>query len=87
MLKVLIFLPISCRFCGKTHERNKKKCLAFRKQCKKCGKDNHFVAKCMSKQGKGKSVDKVAETDEKYKEILSVTAECVNIVKYTTDET
>ena len=50
-------------------------------------KDNHFVAEYMSKQGKGKSVDKVAETDEKYKEILSVTAESVNIVKYTTDET
>lgn len=34
---------VSCMFCGSSHERNKKKCPAFGKCCKKCGKENHFA--------------------------------------------
>ena len=50
---------ICCKFCGKTHERNKTKCPAFGKKCKKCGKDNHFAAMCKSR----------AENSRKYKAV------------------
>ena len=31
-----------CRYCGGRHERDKKKCPAFGKTCRRCGKFNHF---------------------------------------------
>ena len=40
-----------CRYCGGAHERDKHKCPAFGKSCRKCGKANHFQSVCMQKQG------------------------------------
>ena len=71
---------IDCRFCGKSHERNKQKCPAYGKKCKKCGKDNHFATKCKTSQQtaekKRRQVHNVAEceSDSEFEEILCVTA-------------
>ena len=35
-----------CKFCGKSHKRNREKCPAFGQICKKCKKENHVVSKC-----------------------------------------
>ena len=35
-----------CRYCGKSHERNKLKCPAWGKVCSKCQVPNHFASKC-----------------------------------------
>ena len=35
-----------CKFCGKSHERNREKCPAFGQICKKCKKENHVASKC-----------------------------------------
>jgi len=39
-----------CWFCGRQHDFGRKYCPAYGKQCTKCGKNNHFAAKCKSKQ-------------------------------------
>ena len=35
-----------CKFCGKSHERNREECPAYGKVCKKCKKENHVASKC-----------------------------------------
>ena len=36
-----------CKFCGKSHERNREtECPAFGQICKKCKKENHVAIKC-----------------------------------------
>ena len=35
-----------CKFCGKSHERNREKCPAFGQTCRKCKKENHVASKC-----------------------------------------
>ena len=35
-----------CKFCGKSHERNREKHPAFCQICKKCKKENHVASKC-----------------------------------------
>ena len=41
-------LVVQCKYCGTSHERNKLKCPAVGKTCKKCGKQNHFAKVCKS---------------------------------------
>jgi len=41
-------LVSSCRYCGYDHPRGK--CPAYGKTCKKCGKKNHFIARCSVKE-------------------------------------
>ncbi|XP_035711740.1 uncharacterized protein LOC118437070 [Folsomia candida] len=41
----------SCKFCGRTHEMKKELCPAWGKDCKTCGKKNHFSKLCKSKVG------------------------------------
>ena len=45
-----------CKRCGGDHEREKEKCPAYGKECRKCGKMNHYARKCLS--GKPKNKDK-----------------------------
>lgn len=72
---------VNCKFCGKIHEKNKKKCPAYGKTCKHCGKNNHFAAMCRTKQYRGKSVHTVTESDEEgYEDILCVSVDNVNTV-------
>lgn len=77
---------VDCKFCGKSHEKNKQKCPAYGKKCKNCGKDNHFAAKCkapqQAKEKKNKQVHNVAECEsDEFEEILCVTeVENVNVV-------
>ena len=35
-----------CKFCGKSHERNREKCPAYGKVCRKCKKESHVASKC-----------------------------------------
>lgn len=83
---------ISCKFCGKMHDRQKMKCPAFGKRCKKCGKENHFAVTCRSKvshREQRKKVHAVAEQDsDSCEDIMTVTAvtqevEAVNHIKDT----
>ena len=37
-----------CKYCGMSHVRDKQKCPALGKSCKKCGKLNHFAKVCKS---------------------------------------
>ncbi len=83
-------MEISCKFCGKVHERQKAKCPAFGKKCKKCGKENHFTVTCRSKvsyREHRKKVHTVTQQDsDSCEDIMTVTAvtqemEAVNHVK------
>nr|XP_054599642.1 uncharacterized protein LOC129164243 isoform X1 [Nothobranchius furzeri] len=69
---------ISCRFCGRAHERLKAKCPAYGKKRKKCGKENHFAIACRSKSSQsenGKKVHTVMEQDsDSCEDIMTVTA-------------
>ena len=42
-----------CKFCGRSHKRNKESCPAFGRYCSGCGKRNHFVEKCSLKKSPG----------------------------------
>ena len=35
-----------CKYCGRDHEFDKRKCPAYGKSCKICGKNNHFASVC-----------------------------------------
>jgi hypothetical protein len=39
---------VQCKYCGMSHVRDKQKCPALGKSCKKCGKPNHFAKVCKS---------------------------------------
>ncbi|KAK5853431.1 hypothetical protein PBY51_007214 [Eleginops maclovinus] len=78
---------VDCTFCGKSHERSKQKCPAYGKTCKKCGKENHFAAKCKASQQpreweqRKKQVHNVAEQEsDEFDEILCVTEEKIETV-------
>ena len=78
---------VDCKFCGKSHERSKQKCPAYGKTCKKCGKENHFAAKCKAgqqpreREQRKKQVHHVAEHEsDEFDEILCVTAEEIETV-------
>lgn len=81
---------VDCKFCGQSHEKNKQKCPAFGKKCKKCGKENHFAVKCKASQQAGEKKTKrvhvaATENDEsdEFEEVCSVTAkrkDNVNVV-------
>ena len=36
-----------CKYCGNSHQR--RQCPAYGKECKTCGKKNHFAKKCLSR--------------------------------------
>lgn len=40
---------VNCRWCGKTHAKDKNKCPARGKKCSKCGLENHFASVCKTK--------------------------------------
>ena len=43
-----------CKFCGRSHKRNKESCPAYGKFCSGCGRRNHFVEKCSMQKSPGK---------------------------------
>ena len=43
---------VNCKYCGRKHLRDKNQCPAYGAKCQKCGKPNHFAAKCKSKARK-----------------------------------
>uniref|UniRef100_A0A8C5QD11 Gypsy retrotransposon integrase-like protein 1 n=1 Tax=Leptobrachium leishanense TaxID=445787 RepID=A0A8C5QD11_9ANUR len=71
---------IQCIYCGKRHEKLKEKCPAFGKQCKGCGKANHFINQCrasLHQQRKPavQAVYKETADSEEYEDILGLTLE------------
>ncbi|KAK0156623.1 hypothetical protein N1851_000054 [Merluccius polli] len=68
---------VECKFCGKTHEKSKQKCPAFGKKCAKCGRENHFAAKCKAKpeQRWKKNVSTIATeyVSDEYEDITCIT--------------
>lgn len=46
-----------CDNCGYQHMENLESCPALRKECLKCGKRNHFIAKCKSKEVKAADLE------------------------------
>jgi len=46
---------VDCKFCGSRHERKKESCPAWGKDCRKCGKKNHFSNKCHGKKEESSS--------------------------------
>lgn len=58
----------SCGNCGKFHGPNKSDCRAFGKQCRKCGKLNHFAHVCRSQQKSVCNIDNSSMSDRTYSE-------------------
>lgn len=52
-----------CRYCGRRHIRGRNNCPAFGKTCAKCGKANHFAAKCLSSKRKPVNTVEVESDD------------------------
>lgn len=75
---------VECKFCGRTHERTKQKCPAFGKKCAKCGRENHFAAKCKAKpdQRRKKNVSTIATeyVSDEYVDITCITVTDTEIV-------
>ena len=85
---------IKCKFCHKTHPRDKFKCPAWGKNCTLCKKPNHFAVACKSKAYPSKSsykrkpvsiVDEDTDSSEEYvamvitkEEVDSVESEQIN---------
>jgi len=67
---------IECRYCGGLHVRDKNKCPAFGKTCRKCGKVNHFQSVCKQ----GQSLHQVEE--ESSDEELLCAIETVGAVEH-----
>jgi len=61
-----------CKFCGKDHEPDKKKCPAFGKQCTKCKKNNHFAAQCKPKMSVRHVEDDAHVSDESLEFLMAV---------------
>ena len=55
---------LKCKFCGKTHRRRKEECPAWKKNCLKCGKANHFASQCRSKQPEREKIYGVGEQSD-----------------------
>lgn len=62
---------IQCKYCGLTHERDKRKCPALGKKCVSCHKLNHFASQCKSAKKVVYTVEAEGRDDE-YDEIKVV---------------
>ena len=49
---------IRCKYCDRTHPRQKELCPAYGKFCSKCGRPNHFSTVCMSVKEESKNLQK-----------------------------
>ena len=56
-----------CKYCGSCHQR--RQCPACRKNCKTCGKKNHFAKKCQSGKGQSHSTGGAKHKSFKYREV------------------
>ena len=54
-----------CRFCGRTHKRDKRSCFAWGRKCNKCSGMNHFALKC--RKGEGTSLPKSTQGERMYR--------------------
>ncbi len=52
-----------CQYCGRQHNRGRNYCRASGKLCAKCGKINHFAAKCLSSRKTSINALQVHESD------------------------
>ena len=75
---------VECKYCGRKHERSRDKCVAFVKECAKCGKANHLAKVCRQENPSpkkdrkerihqlGTSPESQDSSDEEYCFILSL---------------
>lgn len=49
---------VDCKYCGRKHERSRDKCVAFGKECTKCGKANHLAKVCRQENPSSKKEKK-----------------------------
>lgn len=67
---------IDCGFCGRTHERNKRKCPASGEICNKCKIRNHFSIMCKSTQQRYRKIKEInTDNDGSTDFVLTVTSE------------
>ena len=74
-------IPKECGNCGKEHDATKKElCPAHGKACRKCGKLNHFAAKCRSKKkdNSPRKAVRAVDNDESEPEVYN--AENISVV-------
>lgn len=74
-------IPKECGNCGKEHDATKKElCPAHGKACRKCGKLNHFAAKCRSKKKDNSPRKAVGAVDNDESEPEVYNAENISVV-------
>ena len=56
-----------CKYCGSSHQR--RQCPACGRNCKACGKKNHFAKKCRSGKGQSQSSGNAEHKSFKYREV------------------
>ena len=56
-----------CKYCGSNHQR--RQCPAYGKNCKACGRKNHFAKKCRSGKGQSQSSGIAKHKSFKYREV------------------
>ena len=56
-----------CKYCGSNHQW--RQCPAYGKNCKTCGKKNHFAKKCHSGKDQGQSSGGAKHKSFKYREV------------------
>lgn len=74
---------IQCKFCCKTHVRDKQKCPAFGKTCNQCGEENHFRLSNLCKK-KSKQVQSVSLLKAKDKIFIKLVSENA-VIKFQAD--
>jgi hypothetical protein len=62
-----------CLFCGRTHERDRKKCPALGKTCTKCQKKNRFAHCCKSYASSSNKVNEICVESSSEEELLKIT--------------
>ena len=71
----------SCKYCGRSHARDKTKCAAYGKTCGFCGKQNHFEAMCMMKKQQGRGRQRKVNMCQESSSESDSSLECVETVR------
>ena len=79
--------PKNCKYCGRSHPKDKSKCPAYGKTCTYCSKKNHFESMCMAKKNQVKGnprmkkvnlCDESEDSDSQYEYVETVNVDTVN---------
>ena len=79
--------PKNCKYCSRSHPKDKSKCPDYGKTCTYCSKKNHFESMCMAKKNQVKGsprmkkvnlCDESEDSDSQYEYIETVNLDTVN---------